>query len=652
MTLEYKATTKNSFFLLFLLYLIFPACGLQTTDVEYALQEAGENRGELEAVLSHYAKLDDQQKLEAAQYLIRYMPYHSSYDKGIEDYYHAIDSVVALSKDKLEQEKLIESLRPRFEGKYTKRRDIEVITSEFLIQSIDEAFKQWRECEWAQHLDFEQFCEYLLPYKCFEGQPLTEWRNAYYDICKGDIDLTYLCDEYKQNPFFVTTEVNNQMKKITSQSFGPLKNLPVYDPSIILKLPNTSCSTYCLGCVLIMRSKGIPVAYDFIPNWSARSNGHSWNTVYTTRFGNLEFAPHKTNPGTVHYPYLKVPKIFRNVYKPNEEYLKIASEKYIPHNLRNMFVQDVSAEYMPTIDVQITLQRSLSNKQAPFIAVYDGNNWIPVYWGKIMGKNVLFEKMGLNTCYIALAYNLDGSSIPISKPFFVTASKQIKFIELDTSSYRTIKLSRKFPLGDNTFSIRKQILGGIIEASEDRTFDQTRKIAEFPQGNLTNGTVFPNEKSEYRYWRFMSSDTSRCDMAEIYFYDEHDSIIQGDIIEHTKLTFGKNNNAANIADGDQLTNFSAKGEENWVGFDFNRPVNISKISYIRRSDGNSIQPGLEYSLYYWNNNDWQLINTQTANDVFIEFENVPQKALLAIKCSQGKEQRIFVYDEDNRINWY
>lgn len=51
-------------------------------------------------------------------------------------------------------------------------------------------------------------------------------------------------------------------------------------------------------------------------------------------------------------------------------------------------------------------------------------------------------------------------------------------------------------------------------------------------------------------------------------------------------------------------------------------------------------------------NNWQLINTKIANDVFIEFENVPQKALLAIKCSQGKQQRIFVCDEDNKIDWY
>ena len=649
MRLQYKTTTKYLFFSL-PFYLMLFACGLQITDVEYALREAGENRGELEAVLSHYAKLDDRQKLEAAQYLIRYMPYHTSYDKGIEDYYHAIDSVVALSEDKLEQEKHIESLRLRFESKYKQKRDIEVITSEFLIQSIDEAFKQWRECEWAEHLDFEQFCEYLLPYKCFEGQPLTEWRNAYYDICKGDIDLAYLCDEYKRNPIFAATEVNNQMKN-TPQSFGLLKTLPIYDPDIILKLPFSNCATYCLGAVLIMRSKGIPVAYDFTPNWSTGNNGHSWNTVYTTRFGNLEFAPHTTDPGTVHYPYLKVPKIFRNVYKPNEEYLKIATEKYIPPKLRNMFIRDVTAEYMPTIDIRISLQESLKSGQSPFIAIYDGNNWTPVYWGKIAGSHVVFERMGLNTCYIALAYDSNSNAIPISKPFLASASKHIQFIEPDTSAFRTIRLNRKYPLGDNVFSIRKKITGGIIETSENREFDHTKKIAELPQGNLTNGTVFLDKNAEYRYWRFTSSDTSQCDMAEIYFYDEHDSIIQGNIIKCTNSIFDKSNNAANIADGDQLTNFSAKGED-WVGFDFCRPVNISKISYIRRCDGNSIQPGLEYSLYYWDNNNWQLINTKIANDVFIEFENVPQKALLAIKCSQGKQQRIFVCDEDNKIDWY
>lgn len=83
------------------------------------------------------------------------------------------------------------------------------------------------------------------------------------------------------------------------------------------------------------------------------------------------------------------------------------------------------------------------------------------------------------------------------------------------------------------YFLLEKITGGIIETSENREFDHTKKIAELPQGNLTNGTVFLDKNAEYRYWRFTSSDTSQCDMAEIYFYDEHDSIIQGNIIKCT-----------------------------------------------------------------------------------------------------------------------
>lgn len=646
-----KTTRELSSFLIFSL-LLFSACHSQNQEIKFALKEAGENRRELEAVLSHYTVLNDTFKLKAAQYLIRYMPYHFSYGEEIKNYYRAVDSVIALSEDKLEQEKLIKALQPTYENYYRRYRDIKIINADFLIRSIDTAFEQWRQGKWAGHLNFDEFCEYLLPYKCFEGQPLDDWRNAYYDICKGNIDMAYLCDDYEQSSFFAATEVNRRMKEATPQSFGLLTTLPIYDPGIIIELPFAYCSTYCMGCVLTMRSKGIPVAYDFTPHWSNRSNGHSWNTVYTSRFGNLEFAPHETDPGSVHYPYLKMPKIFRSVYKPNEEYLEIASRKYIPQEIRNMFIRDVSAEYMPTLDVQIDLKKALSSKQHPFIAVYDGKDWTPVYWGKTSGRKVTFERMGLNTCYMAFAYNTDGNRFPICKPFWVTLSKQVEFMELDTSSFRTIKLTRKFPQGDNVFAIHKQTAGGIFEAANNRDFHHAKKIQELPRWDLTNGSFTLPTDMAYRYWRFRSSDTSRCDMAEIYFYDLQDSIVRGNVIDHGSGQPDKEWKTSNISDGDQLTNFSVKGEQSWVGFDFGESVNISKISYIRRCDGNSIQPGLTYSLYYWNTDKWQLVGTKTATDVFIEFEHAPQKALFAIKCSQGNEQRIFTCDGNNRISWY
>lgn len=641
----------KTFWILFAL--IFSSCDSQKQEIEFALKEAGDNRTEIEAVLQHYEKEEnDPLKLKAAQYIIRYMPYHFSYGEEIKDYYHAVDSVITLSEDKLEQEKYIKALRLSFEDRYKRYRDINVIRADFLIKSIDEAFEQWRHGKWATHLTFDEFCEYLLPYKCFEGQPLDNWRSSYYDLCKGNIDMAYLCDDYNQSSFYAAMEVNHQMKEATPQSFGLLTTLPIYDPNVIIRLPFAFCSAYCMGCVQTMRSKGIPVAYDFTPHWSNRRNGHSWNTVYTSRFGNLEFAPHDTDPGAVHYPFLKMPKIFRTVYKPNEEYLDIAAQKYIPRPIRDMFIRDVSAEYMPTVDVKIPLSVSFKGKQHPFIAVYDCNDWTPVYWGKVSGREVTFERMGLNTLYMALAYDSDVSYIPVSQPFLVALSKKIEFIPLDTTLHRTIKLTRKFPQGDNVFAINELTSGGVFEVSDNKEFLNATKIAELPQWNLTNGSIDLQDDTEYQYWRFKSSDTSRCDMAELFFYDSHDSIIRADIIDCGRIFPDNEWNALNIFDEDQQTNFSVKGDDYWVGFDFGQPVNISKISYIRRCDGNSVQPGLEYSLYYWDNSEWRLIGTKMANDVFVVFENVPLKALLAIKCSQGEEQRIFICDENNKISWY
>ena len=40
----------------------------------------------------------------------------------------------------------------------------------------------------------------------------------------------------------------------------------------------------------------------------------------------------------------------------------------------------------------------------------------------------------------------------------------------------------------------------------------------------------------------------------------------------------------------------------WVGMDFGEPVNIEKIIYIPRSDGNTIEIGDDYELFYWAEN--------------------------------------------------
>ena len=62
------------------LSLLIISCNQYGSGVTKALKYAGDNRAELEQVLSHYSSnKSDSLKLRAACYLIEYMPYHRSY---------------------------------------------------------------------------------------------------------------------------------------------------------------------------------------------------------------------------------------------------------------------------------------------------------------------------------------------------------------------------------------------------------------------------------------------------------------------------------------------------------------------------------------------------------------------------------------------
>ena len=147
-----------------------------------ALFLAGDNKPQLDSVLKHYA--DEPEKLSAARFLISNMPGHYSCadTAAIEQYYRYVDTLVTkyhdMPVDKMASvmDRLADKLRIDTLG-YV--QDLKIVTADFLIRNIDDAFVCWRETPWAQHLTFEEFCEYILPYKTCELQPLVHWRDMF-----------------------------------------------------------------------------------------------------------------------------------------------------------------------------------------------------------------------------------------------------------------------------------------------------------------------------------------------------------------------------------------------------------------------------------------------------------------------------------------
>ena len=102
-----------------------------------------------------------------------------------------------------------------------------------------------------------------------------------------------------------------------------------------------------------------------------------------------------------------------------------------------------------------------------------------------------------------------------------------------------------------------------------------------------------------------------------------------------------------------MTSFDAPTSNGaWVGMDFGKPVDIEKILFTARGDGNTIDIGDTYELFYWGNGHWNSLGKQKANTVTLEYKNVPAGALYWLRdLTKGEEERIFTYENGKQIWW-
>lgn len=70
-----------------------------------------------------------------------------------------------------------------------------------------------------------------------------------------------------------------------------------------------------------------------------------------------------------------------------------------------------------------------------------------------------------------------------------------------------------------------------------------------------------------------------------------------------------------------------------------------------KTDKNPIWPGLTYELFYWDS-EWVSIGQKKAQDFDITFDSPVSNALYLLKClDEGKEKRIFTYEEGKQVWW-
>ncbi|MDN5290564.1 MAG: hypothetical protein PWQ06_803 [Anaerophaga sp.] len=417
--------------LLLPLCLIFSwfSCTNYPANVNETLDLAQENATELERVLKHYSNTGEKLKFEAACFLIGNMKYKFSYTENYVDLNGKpihIDYSKYLNTQEVRE--ALDSIGKQIP--YIKKSDVipdyTTIKANYLIKNIDQAFYLWKNVKWSKHLSFNDFCEYILPYRVLK-EPLNNWRNELYEKYEYVID-SFVNDSVSLACEFLNSGLNDSI--IFWPAYSLSLNQQIVDSIFISK--KGKCPDLTILSTSCLRAIGIPVLIDQCFYWGNSGFGHIWNRLIiedgsTVRFNSID----KTKPPGKYPNDAKMPKVFRMTYKnqKNSLFNLIKEKENIPTVFLKNNIKDVTEEYTNTADIKIKLQEPpLKGETYAYICVFNYGEWKPAYWGKIYKDSATFRNMGKDILYLPMYYR-NKRLIPAAHPFIFKNDNSIKTLK-------------------------------------------------------------------------------------------------------------------------------------------------------------------------------------------------------------------------------
>lgn len=625
-----------------LLLILFVSCSgqlqFEEKNLNFAFNYAENNRAELEKVLIHYK--NDSLKQEAAKFLIRNMPACFSYQQGGD-----MDSVkyaltLTDSHHYLEPN-IIQKWNIYYYPGLPKIYDAKIITSEYLIDNIDRAFKQWQKRPWGKYLSFEDFCEYILPYRV-GNEPLENWRKLYED------SFSFLLDSvYTGSDIIEATNLLKEYLKEPQFRHCTAFNLPNLGPLYLFYNRFGNCADYADLFTYACRSIGIPC----VEETNVR-NYHTWNVIKDTTDLDIPcwYDTWMIYRGDKKVGDFRCGKVYRKTYEMQiDEVKKYTTEewdKLYPY-YKNPYQKDVSHSYYR--DTLVLAQDKEHEKNFIYLSFFSVNRWWSCGVTKPKNKLIQFEHVEPNVVYALHDYQ-KGQYKQISYPFLFNEGKT-RFFESDTTKFKRIKLYRKYPPSDWTFYYLQQVRGAVFEASNSKSFvnkELLHKIIDKPL--IAYNSVPLSKPVKYRYIRYQTKDNQIVELGGINLY------YQGKLIK-PQHAFGSMpddvkpiSDPLNIIDDDPLTYFTTKQPGSQVTIDLGEPKMIDRIDFYPHNDDNFIRRGDMYELFYnGGEKGWVSLGKQVADTAYLEY-NIPDNAYLLLKnYTRGKEEQGFYLDGDKQI---
>ena len=564
---------------------------------DFIPDRAGDNKTTLIRVLDSCRQDSDSNKYRAAEFLIRHMGWHISQEN---------------------------------DGIYP---DASILTYDFLIDQINHAIWQWQNSPYAQGLSFEEFCEYLLPYRAVEGYGNNISAEERYDWVTKNIAIPDSLTGLKELIWYYNNAVLN------IRATGGRGHQLYHDGLNDLHYEDfVDCRDKAVQTCLNLRAIGVPCVVEHTIGYRTLRSHHYYCAVWDTKHQEwLRFHGEgiKYYPGDDDWTSAELLNIYRETYAPQPDNSYCVND-IRPYRFESPCQLDVTHH---TVGIELQVDSNL-NGYVPYLSTFhrtaNGSGLQPFTYGRVDGNKLVFDHVVPTVWYVVTIYP-DGKEQVVSRPFWVNETEDgcgyITYADFESSTndVENVVLFRKYPVKEFLVERARSLIGTKVVGSNKPDFSESRTLWTLDSMPLPKVKKYPfRATGNYRYYRLITNGA--CEVSELEW------------LEDSGKPISPTDSSNKAYDGDMTT---APVDSNMITLSLPEMKRIVAINIAPINADNAITHGHIYQLYVWKDyQGWVLHSTHKAMSDSIKFSGVPKHAMLWLKdTTKGQEEMPMFYEQ-------
>lgn len=530
--------------------------------------------------------------------------------------------------------------------------DIEVLSPDFIKQHIDHAFAVRARNPFAKYLSFQDFLNYILPYRAMEDNPI-------------ETALTYASVYEKYLHTDTTPHIHNVIWRYNLTA----KRLRYWGGTYPFEQPAGACELWFLGsedcantvdrAALHLRACGIPVAVEYNIAYKIWEGRHYHLSTPTAK-GWETFNPEESLPEYRHKGFINTLNVYRIQFaqQANAPFTLRSEGEPLPDDLSSPFIVDVTDNVASTVKLTLPFTPNTPHRLA-YLASFRTSDYglQPVTWGIIdkHTQTITFEHVVPNHLYYPIYLDEDGETLSFANPFYIStdSSKQgYSLREYKANRKKTLvgHIERTYPEAAEMKEAAQRAIGTFVIASDDEKFEQADTIGRILKVANTTWEDLPlRTKRPYRFYRVCGSpEHPNVYLGEIAFLSDQDTTTYTTAAPYNdRLTPQENAKWKQLWDA-PLEQSTWKAEydgqpqtapDRWpdVTLRLPTPKIVNRLRYMAKHAGHTIEKGRTYELFEWSDGYWKRVLTSVATQNHLNCPSLYEGQLYWLKKQQKAE---------------